>query len=301
MKKIKLTIPATSANLGAGFDCLALALGLYNNFTAEQAIDKFYIINKGYQSSNIKDPEKNILITSYTKTCQQHNWQSPYLKLTIDAKIPIEAGLGASATAVVAGVALAYAFNDQKMDRNLILEDAYKIESHPDNIVAAIFGGFTVALINNGKCHLTKFLLRNELKFNIIKPRCKINTLESRSKLPLNVNMSAAANNIANASLFTAAMANAHYSMIKNCTQDNLHQPYRINKNFEYEKLIAKLQHENDFYGMTLSGSGPAFIIFCAQFSPGIKKIVHQHLNRIALKFDYFELLADNSGLRYQL
>ena len=301
MKKIKLTIPATSANLGAGFDCLALSLNLYNTFTAEQNLDHFKIKNQGYQSSDIKNPNENLVVKSYLATCKKHNWKSPCLKIDIVAKIPLEAGLGSSATAVVAGVAFAYAFNDKIMDKNSMLDDAYQIESHPDNIAAAIFGGFTVALCNAGKCYINKFLIQDEVKFLIIKPQSKVNTEVSRTKLPTKVSLQKAADNTANSSLFTAAMASYDYKMLKNCMQDNFHQPYRIDKNFQYNDLAKKLATQNDFYGMALSGSGPAFIIICAQFSEEIKKTVKQHFKKNSIKFNELELSANNSGFKYQL
>ncbi|MBL0690988.1 MAG: homoserine kinase [SAR324 cluster bacterium] len=299
IKSISLKIPASSANLGPGFDCVAVALNLYTKFTAQLTTDdKFSISYPAAIPKKLITVKNNLVLDSYQKTCRKHHWPIKYFKLTCSEMVPFESGLGSSATAIVGGIVIAYAFNMQTLNRHKILDDAYDIENHPDNIAAAIFGGFTCAFHQDKGCYLVKTPITKNLHCLIIRPSEATNTKTSRQKLLKEITLTDAKNNLARAVTMVASIINGEYENLQESMLDLMHEPYRINPKCQYPALKKKLLGK-EFYGWSLSGSGPSVIILASKNSKKLKTTIFSHFRSLEMKIDLLELIIDNEGFSY--
>ncbi len=294
-RSIKIITPATSANLGPGFDCLGIALNLYNSFTIFPQ-NQFEIDYRGYFDQAMLDPDANLVIKSYNSILQKHNWNCVPFKLSADLQIPFEGGLGSSASAIICGVVAAYSLNKMPIDKVAILNDALALEPHPDNIPACLFGGLTTAFTHEGLVQFQKIELARELKFLVIHPQIAVNTEVSRKKIPQSLSLALAVANIGRAATLTAALANKDYSALKLAMTDFLHQPYRLSPALKINELFEASAFKN-IYGWALSGSGPSIIAVCSEINIEMERQVSSHFKQINQNYDLYKLQADNRGL----
>lgn len=296
MKKFVLKIPATSANLGPGLDCLALALTLYNQFEVESS-NQTVLHYQGFQESNSQNPQKNLTVQTCVNICQHHGWPCPNFNLNCTANIPMAGGLGSSATAVLAGVIIARLLNERTVDPKLILQDALKIENHPDNLCAALYGGFTTAFLNGKEAIVLPTKIEYPMCCWVLYPQNKaVKTQESRQQLPNNFSMADLVFSLSRACTLTAALCNGQLSFLFEAMKDKLHEPWRMDAKMEYPLLKSKLQSA-EFYGWSISGSGPAVIIFCKSITPHLQHLVAQHFQERDTEFRSYPLSVDNQGL----
>jgi len=304
LRKLSLEIPATSANLGPGFDCLGLALNLKNQFSFQENKTGYQIVMHAAQGiilpETFNQPDQNLVIQSYQKTCKKHDWEEVFFDLDCQVFIPLESGLGSSATAIVAGVTIAYALHDQKLDRAKILEDCLDLENHPDNLVAAIYGGFTCAFRGDKACQLVKADVEEDLKIFILHPALRVNTEKSRKNLPEKVLRVQAVQTLGRAVTFVAAFLKKQYSLFFEAMEDFLHEPYRIDPKMRYPSLKKQLQGD-DFYGWCMSGSGPSLLIFCREHSVRIENLLKNHFRNLQIPATIHKLQVDNVGLTYHI
>ncbi|MDR1522819.1 MAG: homoserine kinase [Endomicrobium sp.] len=269
--KIKVRVPSSTANLGPGFDVFGAALSLYNEFEVEYVSNakktKFIIKGEGKRSLSIG--EKSLLWQSMQeafKVLGTTKYSLNNLNIVINNNIPLSGGLGSSSTAIVGGVMLANALCSNKLDKSQIAELAIKIEGHPDNVVPAIFGGICICSKNEDEEeHGTVVNLPiPKLKVVLCVPSFELRTKRSREILPKMIDMKDAVFNISRVALLTAAFCCADYSLLKQATQDRLHQPYRGKMNPAMNKVLQAALGAKSF-GAFLSGAGPTLAAFCSK------------------------------------
>ena len=291
-----LQLPATAANLGPGFDTLGIAMTLHNTFEVTPEGAAHVLLNEGFSAPDLADPGKNLFVRAYEQTCRRHGVESVPLRVRAVNRVPMLAGIGSSATAIVGGVAAAYEVHDLTRDRMAMLRDALALESHPDNIGACLFGGFIAAIVSETGPMLSRTDITYPLLLWVILPQRVVSTEESRNRLPKLVSAADAVYSLSRASLLTAAFIKGDMSMLDEAMKDRLHEPYRMDPLMEYPVLKERLRGE-EFFGWAVSGSGPAVIALCSRVSPRLRNEVEEHFAARGVDFCTYELGVDNAGL----
>ncbi len=253
-----IDVPATSANLGPGFDTLGLALDLTNHIIIKKS--NFVSINikgEGANKPKLKTNNQfvNIFYNFYIKLVgKRHNFRFEFHN-----NIPFSRGLGSSSAVIVAAIASAYKMADVELPRSSILNKALFYEPHPDNIAPAVHGGFTASMTIKGEKVISqKKEIPSYLKAVMVIPNRPMSTNQSRSKLPKNFSMQKTVFNVSHASVLTAAFFNEDWKTLKLASQDMMHQNTRmkmLKELFEVQKTALL----NGALMSTLSGSGSSF------------------------------------------
>lgn len=290
--QVKIKIPASSANLGSGFDCLSLGLNLYNQYLVETHTKKMeFSFSPQLQ---IKQQENKIFL-AYEKTCQTYSLEVVPLSVHCNMQIPIGIGLGSSANAVLAGVLLARIVHKKSLERASILQDALKIENHSDNLAGSLYGGFNISTMYQELVQNFHFPVEQLLTCLLVQTKKVTNTATSRKNLPKQYNVKDVIYNLSKSSLLGVAFTKPDFSLLSIALEDELHQKYRISKCLEIEKLKQLLQGE-DYYGLALSGSGPSLIVFCTNVSQRILCILDEYFSNKQEDFKVHILKIDNKG-----
>jgi len=252
---IKIRVPATSANLGPGFDCLGIALNLYNTFIFEE-------IDKGIEfigcSEKFKN-EDNLVYTSMKKCFEKIGYTPSGIRIKMQCDIPVSRGLGSSAACILAGVMAASELAGGVLSKDEILEIAVDIEGHPDNLAPALYGGMTASIKDKEKIYVEEINLSKTLNFCALIPGFILSTEKSRSVLPKEISYKDALFNIGRTSLLIAALSNGNIEMLKIACEDMLHQSYRGKLIKNYEEITEKCKELNS-KAVFLSGAGPTIM-----------------------------------------
>jgi len=257
---VKVKVPATIANVGPGFDTLGVAVSLHNiieiDFSEELNIE---IFNEG--QGFLPNNETNLVYQSAKKVLERFDVKKQ-LHIKLINNIPLARGLGSSAAAIVGGIVGANALLDNPLSEEEIISLATKIEGHPDNVVPAFSGGFTVSLQEGGKIYYKKFDLPEEICFVIAVPEFHLKTSEARKVLPEKISLKDAVYNLSRAALLVACIAQKDFSFLNELCKDKMHQPYRSNLIPGMEEILEK-GVENGLISVFLSGSGPSIAGIC--------------------------------------
>jgi homoserine kinase len=286
-----IKVPATSANMGPGFDCLGVALDLYNYFEIEETASGLEIIGCDALYSN----ETNLIYTSMQKCFEVLNYQPKGLKININSNIPISRGLGSSAACIVGGVAAANELAGGKLAKAQLLEIANRLEGHPDNVAAALMGGLTIAVQDKGKVYYESVKIADSLRFCAIIPDFTLSTSEARAALPNNLTYGDAIFNISRAALLVTALSNGSYDLIKYACEDALHQPYRSKLIPGYDEIVQRSK-DLDCLGVFLSGAGPTIMAIIKSTDKSFIYNLQRFLDTLNDKWVVKELNIDHQG-----
>ncbi|MDD2217984.1 MAG: homoserine kinase [Eubacteriales bacterium] len=251
VKKVKLRVPATTANMGPGFDSLGCALSLYNYFTFEKTENGVEILGCDDEYCT----KENLAYQGYEAAMKYMGLPVGGVKITVESNIPICRGLGSSAAMIVAGAEAANVLNGKKMSPEDILAVCNDIEGHPDNLAPAIYGGMTVSMMDGRTPHTVSYILSPELHFCALIPDFETSTNDARKVLPKRVDYADALFNITRAGILLKALENGDIDLVCLGVEDKLHQPYRKKLIHEYDDVhnICKQQEGVAFF---ISGSG---------------------------------------------
>lgn len=280
---LQLRLPATSANLGPGFDTLALALDLHLEITAEAA-SAFSIHATGRNTDVCGALENNLLLDVYRRTLTENQRaanQSEVQPLAIQMhnEIPLGMGCGSSAAVRLAGVALAAHFGRLGWDRARILSEATRLEGHPDNAAACWLGGFVAGCWDGERLHAVSFAPPPQWRALVVIPNRPLATTESRAVLPELYSRADAVANLQRVAVLTAAFATGRGELIAEAMRDRLHQPYR-EKVCPLLPRLLPLSGSEGVLGVALSGAGPAVLVLIdsdkarESVMPRIRKLV---------------------------
>lgn len=277
--RLHLRLPATSANMGPGFDALALALTLYLDIDAEPA--RHYSIHATGRNADVCGAlERNLLLHTYKTVLQQQHISEVPLALEVRNGIPLGMGCGSSAATRLAGVALASHFGRLGWDRGRILTEASRLEGHPDNTAACWMGGFTVACWRGDEVEAISLTPRGPWQALVVMPQKPLPTTLSRKVVPDIFSRADVVANLQRVALLTAAFATGHGELLATAVEDRLHQPYRAEACPLLKKLLP-LSGQGDVLSVTLSGAGPSVLLLVEQ-NVGIdatKHLVIDHVN----------------------
>jgi homoserine kinase len=285
-KPLHLRLPATSANLGPGFDAVGLAIALYLTIDATIAED-FHIDATGRNADLCAKLEDNLILTTYLDVLAVRGILAPGLHLQLHNEIPLGMGCGSSASALLAGILLANHFGNLNWTAEQILEEACRREGHPDNVAACYFGGMTVSSITEDGLVTATCGLDLNWRLLLALPAASLSTKKARALLPDRYSREDAVANIQATALLVAAFAQGRHDLLRTAMRDRVHQPYRAKACPLLPLLLplAEVKGDSGVLGIALSGAGPSVLLVVANpVSTGIDEVIRKAAQDPALE-----------------
>ncbi|HEY6202968.1 MAG TPA: homoserine kinase [Candidatus Limnocylindria bacterium] len=257
MSELRIRVPASSANLGPGFDSFALALPLLAEFELRPA--KSWSVTVDGDGQGIPADDDNLFVVAARATAKAAGRELVAQHVTQRSAIPIARGLGSSAAAIVGGAVAANALLGDPFDRRTLLRIASEVEGHADNVAAALYGAFTVALPDDGGPVATRLVFPRTWRICLLIPGQPLSTEEARAILPSQVSRDDAVFNVAHAATLIAAVMRSDGALLALAMADRLHQPARTKLVPALGEVIAAAREAGAF-GAALSGAGPSVL-----------------------------------------
>lgn len=269
-----LRVPASSANLGPGFDAIGLALGIYLKCRFSPA-PHYAIQVTGRDADLIPATTDNLIVQTAQAVARQLRLALPAFRLEIHNDIPIGKGLGSSAAALTAGVVIADTLLGLRWQRARILEEAARIEGHPDNVAACVLGSVVVTAVDRaGSTRTIRLELPPQCRVAVVVPNFVVPTVEARSVLPRQYSLDKIVFNLQRATLLVAALATGSTSAFPVALEDQIHQPYRAALVPGLKEILAL--RAPGLLGCALSGAGPAVLVFYERGREDVCDLVRQ-------------------------
>ena len=253
---LEITVPATSANMGAGFDSLGLALGLYNRVWLEED-DRVRVETR--DQTPVPLDRHNLVYKTAKYLFDVCGRPLEGLHIIQESKIPMARGLGSSSACIVAGLMGANRLMGEPLSRDAVIDMAAAMEGHPDNSTPAILGGQVTAAMENGKVYCCRQELRGDLRFAAIIPDFELKASVARAALPKEVPHKDAVFNLSRAALTAASLATGAYHNLRVSMDDCLHQPYRVGMIRGGAQTMRRCA-EMGAWGVYISGAGPTIM-----------------------------------------
>ncbi len=287
-----VSVPATSANLGPGFDTLGLAINFRNEITIKPS--RFFSVSTRGEGAENPHIRKNILFMNiFNKQYMKLKGQRDNFRFEFINRIPISRGLGSSSAVITAALTSAYVAAGERYNKRKILNLALEYEPHPDNITPAVMGGFNVACVEDKKVYSKKRKIPEYLRAVLVIPNKTISTAKSRNVLPDLYRTEELVYSLSRASFMTSLFMTESWDLLRIASKDKLHQTRRMKQMpdlFEVQKTALS----NGALMSTLSGSGSTFFTLC--YADDATKI-HQALAKRFPKFRVFTKTLDNYGV----
>ena len=273
MKRVTIRVPATTANLGPGFDAFGCALSLYTDVTFQETDCGLEITgcDEAYTGPD------NLAYTAYCAVVASFSEEVKGLKIHIDANIPIGRGLGSSAALLVAGAMAANVLHGNRLSTQGLLNITNAMEGHPDNLAPAFFGGLTASMVDNGLPVCVNFPLHPDWEFLALVPDFPLSTAVAREALPKQYSRADAVYNIAHGALVLKALELGDEKLLRNAMQDRIHQNYRKSMIADYDKIEGLIR--NTGAAFCLSGAGPTLL--CITRNPGLEEKLSRRLESV--------------------
>lgn len=286
---VTISVPATTANIGPGFDCFGCALNMRATFTFETA-EKTAVTGCPPQYAN----ENNLVQRALRFAAQRMGLALPPVKLTIASPIPPARGLGSSAALIVAGVAAAGVFSGRTLSKETMLDMATAIEGHPDNVSPAIFGGLRLSFMEGDSVVSVPAPVHPSLKFLALVPGFSLPTAKARAALPAQINRADAVHNIGRAAVLIKALEMGDMGLIALALRDRIHQPYRfpLIPNADDVRKAASALGCDAFF---ISGAGPT--LMCVYQDDGFEKAMAENIKAIPGNWQAMALEVDGEGV----
>jgi homoserine kinase len=271
---MQLRVPASSANLGPGFDCLGLALGVYLTCRFQPAA-QLAIRVRGRDAGQISTGHDNLIWRTALAVAADVGDSLPEIALDIENDIPLGKGLGSSAAALTAGVVIADRLLELHWKRRRILDEAAKLEGHPDNVAASVLGSIVASATDiGGAVRAVRVELPAQYGVAVVVPDFVLPTSESRHVLPANYSKNDAVFNVQRSALLIAALATGTTSAFPVALEDRMHQPYRYSLVPGLEEMVAL--RAPGLLGCALSGAGPSILVFYERGSEQVCDLIRQ-------------------------
>ncbi|MEO6472323.1 MAG: homoserine kinase [Aeromicrobium sp.] len=286
---VTVRVPASTANLGPGFDALALALSMYDEITVEVVGDSLLVEVEGEGSADVPRDERHLVVSSMRRAFAELGESPPGLRVSCLNVIPHGRGLGSSAAAIVGGLVAARALvegGETRLDDDNLLRLANEIEGHPDNVAAALFGGLTIAWTAGGVGKAVRLDVHTDVAVFI--PPVAVSTHAARGVLPAKVSHGDAAANAGRAALLVAALVGGRSDVLLAATEDRLHQDYRAPEMPASHEFMTGLRTAG--VPAIISGAGPTVLAFISD--EGLSS--HTPMGWI-----YRELAVDSDGVTH--
>lgn len=264
MRRLTLRVPASTSNLGPGFDTLGLAIDLPLTVKFEIGISGRHIRAQGEGAALLEQEQNNLLLRAFDRACQEIGCESPPLRIEMNNPIPLKRGLGSSGAAVVAGLIGANVLHGKKLSQQQLLDLANELEGHPENASASLLGGLTVNGAENGGVKLQRFLPPENWVAVAFIPDLEIATHDARRVLPEILSRQDAVKNVQRVAVLVSAFAKRDPTLLKFGVQDWLHQPYRKALIPGFDDFMTAAYNAGAFAAF-LSGSGSTMLAIGAK------------------------------------
>ena len=261
-----VTVPASTSNLGPGFDCLGLAIRLPLAAVARRIPDGFRIERRGEGSDLLLDPHRDPILAAFRHLCRLAATPVPTISLSVRSRIPVARGLGSSAAAIVAGLTLANHWIGGRFSVPDLFREAVRLEGHPDNVAAALFGGLVLSMpLEAGGVEPVRLPLPRGISMTLVVPDLRVSTAEARAMLPKTIPLKDAAANTARALALLHSMTSGRVDLVAEALRDVYHVPRRARLIPAFDRVVDAGRRAGA-YGVTISGSGPTLL---AMHAPG--------------------------------
>ena len=297
--RVRVRIPASSANLGPGFDALGLALALYNEVTLEES-DRVAVRVSGEGAGRLDRGANNVVARGVVKAFTAAG--RPFRGVSIDCvnRIPLARGLGSSAAAWVGGLVGANALLGGPLDREALLTLAARAEGHPDNEAAALLGGLTVSCATEDRVVAVTLPVPADLRWIVLVPTMQSATREARAVLPDSVTRADAVFNVQRVSLLLAALGAGRDDLLELAMHDRLHQPYRLAL-FPWMSAVAAAAREAGALGCVLSGAGSALLAVSRGPAESVARAMAEALRAAGVAGEPVTLAVDAVGATWEV
>lgn len=298
----EVCLPASTSNLGPGFDCFGLALKLYLTVraTAAPKAKQPCRVRTTGAKENLALPRNasNLIYRAMAFAARREDVELPPIDLTVHNEIPLASGLGSSAAAIVAGLKLCGLLAGRELNDQTVQSYATEFEGHPDNVTATLFGGFVASCVrNDGTVVTTKFDWPSHIRVVIVSPKSQLPTLVARAALPRSVNRVDAVHNLQRTAVFIAALAQQRYDLFWEAMRDRLHQPRRESLVPGLAEALA-LPPMPGLLGVALSGAGPSILALADANEKQIGRKIAACFRAHEIQSTVRVLDVDNQGCR---
>ena len=291
---VEVRVPASSANIGPGYDSFGIALTLYNSIRVSETDKGLYIRNINSKEF-IPINTNNLVYRAVMRAFDEVGYSAKGLKISQKSDIPMTRGLGSSSACIVGGLVAGNILSGRQLTSQRLFELANEIEGHPDNVAPALFGGFCISCLDDGKLFRQTIRLNNDIRFVAMIPKYFVATRKSRGLIPDKIKTSDAAFNLSHAAALAVCFATRDYKNLGVYCKDRIHQQYRKTVVDDLDDIIEKSM---DFGALAayLSGSGPTVIaVIRGDDSHFIKKLTDYFSDR-GIERDCVLLSCDNAG-----
>ncbi len=297
--KFKISVPATSANVGPGFDVMGLAFDMYNRFTFDTDCPERLQI-EGCLPEFAK-PENNLLYTTLTQVLAQHGRLAPNLRITFDTDLPVCSGLGSSSTCIVAGVMAANALGRLEMDTEQILRTATLIEGHPDNVAPAICGGFVAAIVEDGLVYWHRYPISDRVSFYAMMPEVRVPTEAARAALPKTYSLTDCIYNLSRVPILLEGLERADPRLIRAGCKDRIHQEYRMQLIPQGIDVMTYAIEQTDAVCVYISGAGPTIVAMVIDDDDAFGKQMARFVSGLDLTWTIRKMHVQRQGAQLRL
>lgn len=264
-REFTVYVPATSANLGPGYDVIGVALDIYNEFHATiGGVKKLHVEIEGEGTDDIPRDENNLIYKSALAGCKIAGVEMPNIRIHQKNAVPLNRGMGSSATAVLGGLMIAREIAGDKLKVDDMISLAVDIEGHPDNLMAAFMGGVVINYKRNGIYRGVKFIPPDPLRVVLVVPDIQVSTKMARELLPDSYEIKDVVSNLGNISLLIHALHTGQYRLLREAMEDTIHQPYRAELIPGFNDVVESAKNAGA-WGCAISGSGSTIIAFCSE------------------------------------
>lgn len=293
--RVAVRIPATTANLGPGFDVLGMALTLSNRLEVERIPRGLEIVTRGEGADRLPADESNLAYRAFRRVFERLNEPVPPVRLVGEIQVPLSRGLGSSAAAVVGGLVAGNELAGRRLGPDELLLMATEMEGHPDNVAPALLGGFTVACMAEGRVACVRLEPPPDLRAVVVIPEREVPTKEARAVLPESVPRRDAVQNVGRTALLVAAIATGDLEHLRLAMHDRLHEPYRAALIPGMMEALSAAR-EAGALGAALSGAGSTLLALATDRFEAIGTAMQAALAANGLKSRALTLAPDPEG-----
>ncbi len=297
----RITVPATTANIGPGFDAMGMALELYLQIDVKPLEDGSHKVVWSDEGITPLPDDKNLILIALTTTLRKLSREQIGFELIIhDCQIPFSRGLGSSASAIVAGIVAANELSGKPMDTKEIIDWATELEGHPDNVVPAILGGMSISIQASEKVYSTQIPVPNQLGFAVMVPDFELSTKLAREALPNSYSKADCIHNLSRAAFLVASFNNNSLEGLREALNDRIHQPYRIDL-IQDGSIVLDRAKEIGAIGEFISGAGPTLIALYDKSNTEFKHLLSEELSKLSTNWTLLDLDVCRQGVTVEV
>lgn len=296
MVMYRVKVPATTANLGPGFDILGMALDLYNIIEVKETDRGLNIDIEGLGAKELPTDKSNLVYQTMDYLFDKADYRPAGLDIKLINQIPIARGLGSSATIIVGGLVLANTLAGTPFSNDQLLNFAAEIEGHPDNVAPALLGGVVISVITDQEEIIYKKIKAPELKTVVGIPDFKLSTTEAREVLPAQVTFNDAVFNCSRVGLLVSAFMTEDYDLLATCFEDRLHQSYRQDLVPGMGEVIKEAKDDGAL-AIALSGAGPSIVALTLENEVEVGETIVRVFAQHGIKANYKVAEPNSTGV----